>query len=580
MNDLFYLTEEHRMIRDLARKVARDRIAPNAAQYDETESYPTESMRALVDSGLFGVWVPEEYGGTNMGCLALALVAEELGWACAGTTTNFGAHPLGGLPILLAGTTEQKKKYLPRLAAGEFMAAYSLSEPGAGSDAASLRTTAVRKGDRYVLNGAKQWCSHGDHADVITVFATVDPGKRAKGITAFLIEKDLPGFAVGKKERKMGIRCSPTVALHFTDCAVPIEQRLGEEGEGFKIAMQTLDMTRPMTGAMAVGIGQAALDAAAAYAKERRQFGQPIAAFQGIQFMLADMAMQVHAARLMVHHAARQIDAGVRGNTYEASMAKCWAGDADMKVGTDAVQIFGGYGYTREFPVERYMRDAKIMQIYEGTNQIQRMIIAKELLGAGGRADEQGISNDASTDPSHLSRDDGRRRRGPRLPAAAPLPADDVQDRRDPSGDRRARRAGPGVPARGEDGRRRDQCGGRRQGEGRDQARDAPRRHADQARERPRRGRARRDPGRPDAAGLLRLGEHQRDGVGRPAAPCAVPDRHRRRRSDHRERRAIGQGRAAEGAVRLPQFPDRLELRPEGRPVLHRDLQGSQRVAE
>jgi alkylation response protein AidB-like acyl-CoA dehydrogenase len=270
---------------------------------------------------------------------------------------------------------------LPRLAAGVFMAAYSLSEPGSGSDAASLRTTAVRKGDHYVLNGSKQWCSHGDHADVITVFATVDPGKRAKGITAFLIEKSLPGFAVGKKERKMGIRCSPTVALHFTDCAVPIEQRLGEEGEGFKIAMQTLDMTRPMTGAMAVGIGQAALDAATAYAKERQQFGQPIAAFQGIQFMLADMAMQVHAGRLMVHHAARQVDAGIRGNTYEASMAKCWAGDAAMKVATDAVQIFGGYGYTRDFPVERYMRDAKIMQIYEGTNQIQRMIIAKELLG-------------------------------------------------------------------------------------------------------------------------------------------------------------------------------------------------------
>jgi len=327
MNDLFYLTEEHRMIRDLARKVARDRIAPNAAQYDESESYPTESMRALVDSGLFGIWVPEEYGGTNMGC-------------------------------------------------------HSLSEPGSGSDAASLRTTAVRKGDHYILNGSKQWCSHGDHADVITVFTTVDPGQRAKGITAFLIEKGMPGFSVGKKEKKMGIRCSPTVALHFTDCAVPVEQRLGEEGEGFKIAMRTLDMTRPMTGAMAVGIGQAALDAATGYAKERQQFGQPIASFQGIQFMLADMAMQVHAARLMVHHAARQVDAGIRGNTYEASMAKCWAGDAAMKVATDAVQIFGGYGYTREFPVERYMRDAKIMQIYEGTNQIQRMIIAKELLGA------------------------------------------------------------------------------------------------------------------------------------------------------------------------------------------------------
>jgi butyryl-CoA dehydrogenase len=384
VNDIFYLTEEQRMIRDLARKVARDRIAPHAAHYDETESYPTESMRALVESGLFGIWVPEEYGGSALGCLALSLVAEELGWACAGTTTNFGAHPLGGLPILLAGTEEQKKKYLPRLAAGEFMAAYSLSEPGSGSDAASLRTTAVRQGDHYILNGSKQWCSHGDHADVITVFATVDPAKRARGITAFVIEKGMPGFSVGKKEKKMGIRCSPTVALHFTDCAVPATQRLGEEGEGFKIAMRTLDVTRPMTGAMAVGIGQAALDAATGYAKERQQFGQPIAAFQGIQFMLADMAMQVHAARLMVHHAARQVDAGIRGNTFEASMAKCWAGDAAMKVATDAVQIFGGYGYTREFPVERYMRDAKIMQIYEGTNQIQRVIIAKELLGGGG----------------------------------------------------------------------------------------------------------------------------------------------------------------------------------------------------
>ena len=337
-------------------------------------------MRAIVEVGLYGIWVPERYGGSDMGCLALSLVSEEIAWACAATATQYLDQPLGGLPILLAGTEAQKKKYLPRLATGELLAAYSLSEPGAGSDAASLRTTAVRTGDHYVLNGSKQWCSHGDHADVITVFATVDPGQRARGITAFVIEKGMPGFSVGKKEKKMGIRCSPTVALHFTDCAVPLEQRLGEEGEGFKIAMRTLDMTRPMTGAMAVGIGQAALDAAAAYAKERQQFGQPIASFQGIQFMLADMAMQVHAGRLMVHHAARQVDAGVRGNTYEASMAKCWAGDAAMKVATDAVQIFGGYGYTREFPVERFMRDAKIMQIYEGTNQIQQTIIARELL--------------------------------------------------------------------------------------------------------------------------------------------------------------------------------------------------------
>src|SRR5205809_346595 len=380
MNDLFYLSEDQRMIRDLARKIARERIAPRAAHYDETETYPEESIRALMDAGLYGIWLPEEYGGTDMGCLALALVCEEIAWACAATATQYLDQPLGGLPILLAGTEEQKKKYLPRLATGEMLAAYSLSESGAGSDAAGLRTTAVRKGDRYVLNGSKQWCTNGDHADVIVVFATVDPKLRAKGVTAYLVEKGMPGFSVGKKEKKLGIRASPTVALHFTDCPVPVDQRLGEEGEGFRIAMRTLDVTRPATGAMAMGIGQAALDAAVAYARERQQFGQAIAAFQGVQFMLADMAMQVHAARLMVHHAARQVDAGIRSNTYEASMAKCWAGDAAMKVATDAVQVFGGYGYTREYPVERFMRDAKIMQIYEGTNQIQRVIIAKELL--------------------------------------------------------------------------------------------------------------------------------------------------------------------------------------------------------
>ena len=380
-HDDFALTDEQRMIRDLARKVAREKIVRWAAEIDEQERYPTESLEAIKEAGLYGIWVPEEYGGSDMGCLALALVCEEVAWACAATATQYLDQPLGGLPILYFGTAEQKEKYLPRLASGELLAAYSLSEPEAGSDAAGLRTTAVRRGDHYVLNGSKQWCTNGDHAGVLTVFATVDRAKRAKGITAFLIEPDMPGFAVGKKERKMGIRGSPTVALHFTDCRVPVEQRLGEEGEGFTIAMATLDVTRPATGSMAVGIAQAALDAAVGYAKERKQFGQRIGDFQGIQFMLADMAIQVHAARLMVQHAARQVDGGIRGNSYEASMAKCWAGDAAMKVATDAVQVFGGYGYTREFPVERFMRDAKIMQIYEGTNQIQRLIIARELLG-------------------------------------------------------------------------------------------------------------------------------------------------------------------------------------------------------
>ena len=380
-HDDFALTDEQRMIRDLARKVAREKIVRWAAEVDEQERYPTESLEAIREAGLYGIWVPEEYGGSDMGCLALALVCEEIAWACAATATQYLDQPLGGLPILYFGTAEQKEKYLPRLASGELLAAYSLSEPEAGSDAAGLRTTAVRHGDHYVLNGSKQWCTNGDHAGVLTVFATVDRAKRAKGITAFLIEPDMPGFAVGKKERKMGIRGSPTVALHFTDCRVPVGQRLGEEGEGFTIAMATLDVTRPATGSMAVGIAQAALDAAVGYAKERKQFGQRIGDFQGIQFMLADMAIQVHGARLMVQHAARQVDGGIRGNSYEASMAKCWAGDAAMKVATDAVQVFGGYGYTREFPVERFMRDAKIMQIYEGTNQIQRLIIARELLG-------------------------------------------------------------------------------------------------------------------------------------------------------------------------------------------------------
>jgi alkylation response protein AidB-like acyl-CoA dehydrogenase len=377
----FYLTDEQRMIRDLARKVAREKVAPHAADVDETETYPEASIQALVDAGLFGIWVPEQYGGNAMGCLALSLAAEEIAYACAATGTQYVDQPLGGLPILIAGTAAQKDKYLPRLATGELFSAYSLSEPEAGSDAAGLRTTAVRKGDHYVLNGSKQWCTNGDHAGVICVFATVDPAKRAKGVTAFLVEAGTPGFTVGKKERKMGIRGSPTVALHFTDCVVPVEQRLGAEGEGFTIAMRTLDITRPATGALALGIAQAALDAAVGYARERRQFGQRIGDFQGIQFMLADMAMQVHGARLMIHHAARQLDAGFTGNSYEASMAKCWAADAAMKVTTDAVQVFGGYGYTREFPVERFMRDAKIMQIYEGTNQIQRIVIARELLG-------------------------------------------------------------------------------------------------------------------------------------------------------------------------------------------------------
>jgi alkylation response protein AidB-like acyl-CoA dehydrogenase len=381
MNELYDLSDDHRAIRDLARQIARERIAPLAAKLDETGDYPHEQLKVLGQQGLMGLHIPEEYGGAGAGALAFCLAAEEVAWACAATSTVLLVQNLGGYPISLAGTEEQKRRFLPRLATGEITAAFSLSESGSGSDALAMQCAAVRKGDRYVVNGSKMWVTNGSHAGVITVFVTTDRAKRAKGVTALLVEPGMKGFTVGKNEKKLGIHGSPTVALEFSDCEIPIENRLGDDGGGFKIAMQTLERSRPTIGAQAVGIAQAALDAAVGYAKERRAFNQPIAAFQGIQFMLADMAMAVHASRLAVHHAAGLIDRGAPGLAFEASIAKCMASDTAMKVTTDAVQILGGYGYTREFPVERFMRDAKITQIYEGTNQIQRLIIAEELLG-------------------------------------------------------------------------------------------------------------------------------------------------------------------------------------------------------
>src|SRR6266403_1034819 len=368
MRDAFWLGEEERQTRELARALARERIAPLAAQVDETEAYPAEQLRLLGAQGLMGLYVPEAYGGAGLGALAFCLAVEEIAWACASTAVIYLVQYAAGYPLVSHGTEAQKRRYLPRLAAGEITCALSISEPGAGSDAASMTTTAVRHGDRYVLNGTKLWVSNGSQAKVITLFATVDRGRGPKGVTAFLVEPTFPGFAFGKLERKMGIRGSPTVAIHLADCEVPVENRLGAEGEGFRVALGALDRSRPAVGGQAVG-----------YAKERRQFGQPIAAFQGIQFMLADMAMAVHGSRLMVHHAAALVDRGAPATSMESSMAKCFASDAAMKVTIDAVQVFGGYGYTREYPVERFMRDAKITQIYEGTNQIQRTVIAREL---------------------------------------------------------------------------------------------------------------------------------------------------------------------------------------------------------
>jgi alkylation response protein AidB-like acyl-CoA dehydrogenase len=376
-----WLGEDERQTRELARTLARERVAPLAAQVDEAERYPAESLRHLGQAGLMGLYVPEAYGGAGLGALAFCLAVEEVAWACASTAVIYLVQYAAGYPIVSHGTEAQKRRYLPRLAAGEITAALSISEPGAGSDAASMTTTAVRRGDRYLLNGTKMWVTNGSEAGVITLFATVDRARGHKGVTAFLVEPTFPGFALGRLERKMGIRGSPTVALHLTDCEVPVDNRLGEEGQGFRVALGALDRSRPAVGAQAVGIAQAALDAATGYAKERRQFDRPIADFQGIQFMLADMAMQVHAARLLVHYAAALVDRGVTGTALESSMAKCFAADAAMRVTTDAVQVFGGYGYTREFPVERFMRDAKITQIYEGTNQIQRIVIARDLLG-------------------------------------------------------------------------------------------------------------------------------------------------------------------------------------------------------
>jgi alkylation response protein AidB-like acyl-CoA dehydrogenase len=381
VNQLYYLSEDQRAIRELAREIARERIAPLAAHVDESGEYPNEQLKVLGQQGLMGLHIPEEYGGSDAGSLAFCLAAEEVAAACASTSTIFLVQNLGGYPIILGGNAEQKRRFLPRLATGEMTAAFSLSESGSGSDAAAMQCTAVRHGDRYIINGSKMWVTNGSHAGVITVFVTSDKSKRGRGVSALLVEPGMKGFSVGKHERKLGIHGSPTVALHFSDCEVPVENRLGEEGEGFKIAMRTLERSRPTIGAQAVGIAQAALDAAIAYAGERRAFDQPIATFQGIQFMLADMAIAVHASRLVVHHAASLIDRGASNTAIEASMAKCLASDTAMKVATDAVQIFGGYGYTREFPVERYMRDAKITQIYEGTNQIQRVVIAEQLLG-------------------------------------------------------------------------------------------------------------------------------------------------------------------------------------------------------
>jgi isovaleryl-CoA dehydrogenase len=377
------LGDDIAMLRDAVRDFAQHEIAPRAAAIDSANEFPADLWRKLGTIGAMGLTVGEAYGGTCMGYLAHMVAMEEISRASAAVGLSYGAHSnLCVNQIHRNGSEAQKQKYLPKLISGEHVGALAMSEPGAGSDVVSMTLKAERRGDRYLLNGSKMWVTNGSHAGVITLFATVDRARGHKGVTAFLVEPTFPGFALGKLERKMGIRGSPTVTIHLTDCEVPVDNRLGEEGEGFRVALGALDRSRPAVGGQAVGIAQAALDAAVGYARERRQFDRPIAEFQGIQFMLADMAMSVHASRLLVHHAAALVDRGATGTALESSMAKCFAADAAMRVAIDAVQVFGGYGYTREYPVERFMRDAKITQIYEGTNQIQRVVIARDLLGA------------------------------------------------------------------------------------------------------------------------------------------------------------------------------------------------------
>ncbi|MBB6445544.1 acyl-CoA dehydrogenase [Bacillus benzoevorans] len=375
----FKLSEEHEMIRKMVRDFAENEVAPTAAERDEAERFDREIFTKMAELGLMGIPWPEEYGGIGSDFLAYCITVEELARVCASTAVTLSAHTsLAGWPVYKFGTEEQKQKYLKPMALGEKLGAYGLTEPGSGSDAGGMKTTARLEGDHYVLNGAKIFITNGGEADIYIVFAVTDPDMKGKGTTAFIVEKDFPGFSVGKKEKKMGIRSSPTTEIIFDNCHVPAENVLGEVGQGFKIAMMTLDGGRNGIAAQAVGIAQGALDAAVDYAKERVQFGKPIAAQQGIGFKLADMATSVEAARLLTYQAAWLESEGLPYGK-ESAMSKLFAGDAAMKVTTEAVQIFGGYGYTKEYPVERFMRDAKITQIYEGTQEIQRLVISRML---------------------------------------------------------------------------------------------------------------------------------------------------------------------------------------------------------
>jgi alkylation response protein AidB-like acyl-CoA dehydrogenase len=381
--DRFDLPEELEAFRALVRQIAEEKIGPRAAEIDETDEWPDDLYRVLVDNELTGVGFPEEYGGSGGGALAFGVMVEELSRVSAGLALAPAVTKLGVVPLMLAGSEEQRRSTIEAIVRGDVLMSYALTEPGAGSDAASLRTRYAGAGDGFTLNGTKRFITGAGVSQAYVVFATKDPELRSKGISAFLVMRDDPGVSFGRKEDKMGIRGSPTREVVLDDAKIPRDRLIGDEGEGFQIAMRTLDYSRPLIGAQALGIAQGAFDEAARYATERRQFGRAIAEFEAIQFMLADMAMRIEASRLLVYKALALCDAEDHERmTKMSAMAKCFASDTAMAVTTDAVQILGGYGYVREYPVERMMRDAKITQIYEGTNQIQRVVIARELLRA------------------------------------------------------------------------------------------------------------------------------------------------------------------------------------------------------
>jgi alkylation response protein AidB-like acyl-CoA dehydrogenase len=378
--DLFKLSDEHDMLRAAVRAVCEDKIAPLAAEVDASGEFPQASYDALRQADFHAVHVPEEYGGAGADALSTCLVIEEVARVCASTSLIPAVNKLGTMPLLLSASEDLRKRYLPAVASGEAMFSYALSESEAGSDAVAMRTRAVRDGDSYVLDGAKRWITNAGVSEFYTVMAVTDPDAGANGISAFVVEKGDEGFSFGAPEKKLGIKGSPTRELYFDACRIPADRLIGAEGSGFKTALRTLDHTRVTIAAQALGIAQGALDQATSYAKERKQFGKAIADFQGIQFLLADMAMKLEAARQLTYAAAAKSERGDPDLTFFGAAAKCFASDAAMEITTDAVQVLGGYGYVKDYPVERMMRDAKITQIYEGTNQIQRLVMARQLL--------------------------------------------------------------------------------------------------------------------------------------------------------------------------------------------------------